>query len=124
MRYLGGMLRFAPLLPLLLTACGYTPPSPAARAMPAYQADLSACQDSAPSAVNKQNAKTGLAWLASPIRRWGQIEDGISMCMADKGYGRVRWCTADELRGGTRTTDRVVTSAGIQCVDPAGPRRG
>ena len=72
-----------------------------------------------PSAVNKQNAKTGLAWLSSPVRRWGQISDGVQSFMADKGYGRLRWCTAEELQKGAGV---VSTVAGLQCVDPA--RRG
>lgn len=60
------------------------PPGPRADA---YRNDYAACDTSVPNAVDKRNAKTGLAWIASPIRRWGQIADGIDACMAAKGWG-------------------------------------
>ena len=102
-----------------LAACGYRPTAQTDTAAPGYQADLATCRDTAASDVNKRNAKTGLAWLASPVRRWGQIGDATGACMEAKGYGQVRWCTADELRTGGG--NQVVTSTGVQCSDP--PRR-
>lgn len=68
-----------------LAGCAYEPPV-ADRSRPSYAADLQACQDSVPAAVNTQNAKTGLAWFSSPFRRSFQIRDGMRGCMAAKGY--------------------------------------
>ena len=104
---------------LLLSGCGYTPPPATNTAVPQYEADLGTCSTSGSKAVNARNAKTGLAWFASPVTRWSQIGDRVSACMADKGYGRTRTCTAAELRtgGGNRT----VTAAGVRCSDPPIP---
>jgi len=99
---------------LALAGCGYAAPSEVDRSAPAYRADLGKCEDTAASDVNKQNAKTGLAWFASPVRRWGQIGDAVQSCMADKGYGRLRWCTPEELRSG----NGVATAAGLKCEEP------
>ena len=99
-----------------LTACG-TRPAPADARAAAYEADSKTCNGSVPDAVDTRNAKTGLSWFASPIRRWGQIDDGVSACMAEKGWGRTRECTAEERRTGARTV--TVTAAGIRCTDPA-----
>lgn len=107
------------VLPLLaLAACGYHPPPGTNTGNPAFVADRDACEDQSESAVDKTNAKTGLAWFSSPVRRWGQISDATQSCMAGKGYGRLRWCTADELRSGNRQGNLVVTSTGVQCSDP------
>lgn len=102
----------------MLAGCGYTPPPHTDIAAPAYIADRDACERMSASEVNKTNAKTGLAWFSSPVRRWSQISDTTQACMAGKGYGRLRWCTPDELRGGNRQGGSVVTSSGLQCVDP------
>ena len=108
---------------LLLSGCGYSPPPRTDGAAPQdaqrYEADLDKCRDDTATAVNKRNAKTGLAWFASPVTRWGQIGDGVSACMGARGYGRLRVCTAEELRtgGGSRT----VTTAGVRCSDPPTP---
>lgn len=104
---------------LLLPGCGYTPPPRTNTGAPQYEADLDACGTGASAAVNARNAKTGLSWFASPVTRWSQIDDRVSACMADKGYGRTRTCTAEELRtgGGNRT----VTAAGVRCSDPPIP---
>jgi hypothetical protein len=112
-----------PAMLLALAGCGYTPPPQTDTSKPAYRADLDACQDSAAEAVNKRNAKTGPAWFSSPVRRWGQIQDGVQVCMAGKGYGSVRWCTADELRTAAKSGAVMVTSAGVQCVVPPTPDR-
>ncbi|MDP9095810.1 MAG: hypothetical protein M3N26_04505, partial [Pseudomonadota bacterium] len=69
--------------------------------------------------VNAHNAKTGLDWFASPVRRWTQIGTATAACMAARGHGQTRWCTADELRSGVGHP--VVTSSGVQCSDP--PKR-
>ncbi len=111
--------RTAVLAALLVPAsCGYTPPPRTDTSSPTYQTAVDACDDAVSSAVNKRNAKTGLAWLASPVRRWSQIGDGVSACMAQKGYGRTRACTPAELRQGNRSPNLVVTASGIQCSDP------
>lgn len=104
---------------LVLSACGYTPPPRTDTAAAQYETDLDKCRDDAASAVNKRNAKTGLSWFASPVTRWGQIDDGVSACMAARGYGRTRTCTAEELRTGGG--NRVVTASGLRCSDPPTP---
>lgn len=106
-----------------LSACGYQAPAQTNLAAQGYQTDLAACRDAAHSSVNKQNAKRALDWFSSPVRRWGQIGDATQSCMADKGYGRVRWCTEAELRDGRRSGGMVVTSSGVQCSDPPSPER-
>ncbi len=53
---------------------------------PAYQADLAACQEQSTTAVNKRNAKTGLAWMASPVRAPFQVRPAIRECLKAKGY--------------------------------------
>lgn len=73
------------LLALLATSCATEPPI-VDRSRPSYQADLQACQDSVPSAVNARNAKTGLDWFSSPVRRPFQIRAGMRGCMEAKGY--------------------------------------
>ncbi len=113
------MMRVAVLIALAgLAGCGYRPVAQTNTAAPAYHTDLSACEDASATDVNKRNAKTGLAWFASPVRRWGQIGDATEACMTGKGYGRLRWCTADELRSGARAGNVVVTASGVQCSDP------
>ena len=101
-----------------LAACGPRPPPADARTA-AFRGDQDACEASVPDAVNKRNAKTGLAWFSSPVLRWGQIDDGMSACMQGKGWGRTRACTAEELRAGNRAPNLRVTAAGIRCTDPA-----
>ncbi len=101
-----------------LAACGSTP-KPADARLAAYQTDAEACDGSVADAVNKRNAKTGLSWFASPVRRWGQIDDGVAACMQGKGWGRTRACTAAELRAGDRSPNLTVTSSGIRCTDPS-----
>ena len=72
---------------LALAACAsYDPPVRTDRATPAYQADLTACRESVATAVDQQNAKTALAWIASPVRRPGQVRAGLRACLADRGY--------------------------------------
>ena len=108
-----------PLAALLtLTACGYQAPPRVDTTSPVYTADRDTCEDTSATAVNRQNAKTGLAWFSSPFRRWGQISDATQSCMANHGYGRLRWCTAEELRSGDRQGNVIVTSSGVQCSDP------
>lgn len=70
---------------LLVAGCAYEPPV-RDRSAPAYQTDLSACQDSGRAAVNARNAKTGLAWFSSPVRRPFQIREAVRACMEGKGY--------------------------------------
>lgn len=72
---------------LALGACsGYDPPVRADRAAPSYQADLAACRADAAAAVDRENAKTVLAWVSSPVRRPGQVRAGVRACLAGKGY--------------------------------------
>lgn len=106
-----------------LAACGQLPPAQTDTAASGYTADLAACEASATSAVNARNAKTAPAWFASPFRRWGQIADATQGCMQARGYGRVRWCSAEELRSGARSGNVVVTPSGVQCADPPAPER-
>ena len=73
------------LLACVTAGCAYEPPV-RDRAVPTYQADLQACQDSVPAAVNARNAKTGLGWFSSPVRRPFQIRAGMRTCMAGKGH--------------------------------------
>ena len=82
------MRRIVVLLGVLAVAgCyGYEPRVETDRAAPKYQADLAACQQSSVDAVNKRNAKTGLAWLSSPVRRPFQIREAIRSCVREKGY--------------------------------------
>ncbi len=109
-------LSFAALL--MLTACGYRPPARVDTSNPVYVADRDACRSKSTTEVNQHNAKTGLAWFSSPVRRWSQISDATQSCMADHGYGRLRWCTAEELQSGNRQGNVIVTSSGVQCSDP------
>ena len=61
--------------------------APAVRAPgPAYQADLAACQEQSTAAVDKRNAKTGMAWFASPVRAPFQVRPAIRDCLKAKGY--------------------------------------
>lgn len=86
---MGGMKRFVLLMVLPAAGCsGYAPAMQAGTdvSSPAYQADLSACQDQSAAAVDKRNAKTGLAWFASPVRRPFQVRAEIRTCLRTKGY--------------------------------------
>lgn len=87
----------------------------------AYRADLAACRQSSEQAVNQDNARRALRWVASSVTRWGQIGDATGSCMAGKGYGRLRWCTDEELAQARRTGTAVVTASGVQCSEP--PKR-
>jgi hypothetical protein len=111
------------VLALAAAGCADRSAAEADTSAPSYRADRDSCRDTAATDVNKRNAKTGLAWLSSPVRRWGQISDGVDACMAGKGYGRLRWCTEDELRGGKTTGKVVVTASGLQCSDPPASER-
>ena len=81
------MKRMIVLLGMLGTAGCVSSYAPATRgAGPAYQADLAACQEQSTAAVNKRNAKTGLAWFSSPIRAPFQVRPEIRACLRAKGY--------------------------------------
>ncbi len=82
------MRRMVVLLGVLAVAgCyGYEPRVETDRSAPKYQADLASCQQSSVDAVNKRNAKTGLAWISSPVRRTFQIREAIRSCVREKGY--------------------------------------
>jgi len=83
-----GMNRIVVLLGLLaVTGCySYEPRVETDRAAPKYQADLAACQETSVDAVNKRNAKSGLDWFSSPMRRPFQIRAAIRSCIRGKGY--------------------------------------
>jgi hypothetical protein len=102
-----------------LAACGYTPPAHTDTEAPQYQADLDTCQSSVPDAVDRNNAKKGLTWIAGGATRWFQIDTAMDNCMADKGWGHTRACTAEELR--SHTGNQTVTRDGIRCSDPSKP---
>ena len=81
------MKRMIVLLVGLGTAGCVSSYAPAVRgAGPAYQADLAACQEQSTAAVNKRNAKTGLAWFGSPFRAPFQVRPEIRACLKAKGY--------------------------------------
>ena len=85
---MGGMKCMVILLGVLAVAgcSSYEPRVGTDRAAPKYQADLAACQDSSVAAVNKRNAKRGLDWFSSPVRRPFQIREAIRSCVKAKGY--------------------------------------
>ncbi len=121
------MMRAGALLLLFAMAavagCGYQPPAQTNTAAPAYQTDLTTCRATARKAVNTQTVKRFLGWVASPVTRWGRIDSAEESCMAGKGYGRLRWCTDEELRNGTKSGGVVVTSTGVHCSDPPAPEK-
>ncbi len=85
---MAGMKRIVVLLGMLaVTGCyNYEPWVETDRAAPKYQADLAACQETSVDAVNKRNAKSGLDWFSSPVRRPFQIREAIRSCVKAKGY--------------------------------------
>ncbi len=85
---MGGMMRMVVLLSVLAVAgcSSYEPRVETDRTAPKYQADLAACQESSVDAVNKRNAKHGLDWFSSPVRRPFQIREAIRSCVKSKGY--------------------------------------
>ncbi len=85
---MGGMKRMVVLFSVLAVAgCyGYEPRVDTDRSAPKYQADLASCQESSVDAVNKRNAKHGLDWFSSPVRRPFQIREAIRSCVKSKGY--------------------------------------
>ena len=79
------MRRVLVLLGVLAAGCAYEPAAQD-RSAPAYQADLASCQDTGPAEVNARNAKTGLAWFTSPVRRPFQIREAVRACMDSKAH--------------------------------------
>lgn len=77
-------------LPLLLAgalgACSLDPNVAIGRDVATYQTDLAACRASVGETVDRENAKTGPAWFASPVRRPFQVRDGVRTCLSAKGY--------------------------------------
>ncbi len=72
---------------LALAGCGgFKPRVETDRSASSYQKDLLACQDGSAASVDKQNVKTGLAWISSPVRRPFQVRRAIRACLIDKGY--------------------------------------
>ena len=88
---MGSMRRIVILFSLLAVAgcTGYEPRVETDRTAPKYQADLASCQESSADAVDKRNAKRGLDWFSSPVRRPFQIREAIRSCIKAKGYGIV-----------------------------------
>lgn len=70
----------------LLAGCAAYEPAGLDRTKPAYQTDLVECQVNEPVVVDDYNAKYGLRWVASLVRRPFQVRDAIRTCMAGKGY--------------------------------------
>jgi len=89
---MGGMKRIVVLLGLLAVAgcAGYEPRVDTDRTAAKYQTELAACQASSAEAVDKRNAKTGLDWFSSPVRRPFQVREAIRSCVRDKGYAVTR----------------------------------
>jgi hypothetical protein len=83
-----GMKRMVILFSVFAVAgcSGYEPRVETDRTAPKYQADLAACQESSVAAVDKHNAKQGLDWFSSPVRRPFQIREAIRSCVKSKGY--------------------------------------
>lgn len=79
-------MRRAMLLLGLLAGCAAYEPAGLDRTRPAYQTDLVECQENEPVVVDEYNAKYGLRWVASAVRRPFQVRDAIRGCMAGKGY--------------------------------------
>ena len=79
-------MRRAMLLSGLLAGCAAYEPAGLDRTRPAYQTDLVECQENEPVVVDEYNAKYGLRWVASAVRRPFQVRDAIRGCMAGKGY--------------------------------------
>ena len=76
----------AVLLMALLAGCAAYEPPGLDRARPSYQADLDECQQNEPDEVDAYNAKIGLRWFVSPVRRPFQVRAAIRSCMTKKGY--------------------------------------
>lgn len=106
------------LLAALLPACSYSPPPQTNTGSPQYRADLNTCSTTVPDAIDKRAAKTGLAWFANGVTRWGAIDDGVKACMEQHGWGHLRACTPAELAHANTTPGLVVTAAGVRCSDP------
>lgn len=74
-------------LPLLAVAgCAYDPPVRGDRASAQYRQDLGACRTATAERVDRENAKRGPRWVASPVTRPFQLRTGIRACMEEKGY--------------------------------------
>ena len=80
------MVVLAGMLAVAGCVSNYAPPLQGAQTGPAYQTDLAACQEQSTAAVDKRNAKTGLAWFASPFRQPFQVRPEIRSCLKAKGY--------------------------------------
>jgi hypothetical protein len=85
---MGGMKRMVILYSALAVAgcSGYEPRVDTDRTAAKYQSDLATCQESSADAVDKRNAKTGMDWFSSPVRRPFQIREAIRTCVRAKGY--------------------------------------
>lgn len=79
------MIVLAGMLAVAGCVSNYAPAVQGAEA-PGYQKDLAACQEQSTDAVDRRNAKTGLAWLSSPVRRPFQVRPEIRACLKAKGY--------------------------------------
>ena len=81
------MRRMVLLVGVLGTAGCVSSYAPAVQgAGPSYQADLAACQEQSTAAIDKRNAKTGLAWFSAPFRAPFQVRPEIRACLKAKGY--------------------------------------
>lgn len=85
MRNLTG-LASALLLAAALSACALDPNVIVERDLTAYRADLAACRASVGEDIDRENAKTGPAWVSSPVRRPFQVRAGVRDCLGAKGY--------------------------------------
>ncbi len=85
MRHFTG-LASALLLAGAVGACALDPNVVVGRDLATYRADLAACRASVGEAVDRENAKTGPAWAASPLRRPFQVRACVRDCLSAKGY--------------------------------------
>jgi hypothetical protein len=78
------LLRVSPLLALV--ACGYSPPTPADTAKPAYHADLAACETSGDKEAHRLVMSKGGLFLTYPISIFVEEHRQVRKCMEGKGY--------------------------------------
>lgn len=74
------------LLPLVATACGYSPPNAADTARPTYQADLTTCQAAGDKEAHRLVMSRGGLFLTYPISLPIEQSMQTRKCMDGNGY--------------------------------------
>jgi len=67
-------------------ACSYSPPNVADQDRPSYQADLTACRETADKAAHHQVIAYGVNWLIYPFSLPVLKHREMNTCMEGKGY--------------------------------------